>query len=438
MKLFIFSAMVLCYLCLAFGYNLSPPRSGSASLMSQGGKLPKDEYKLSTDARKPKASSVPFSHVNHATKNYSIGGTTPISCVECHHTDQPASEAAKRPPLKTAYPPDRTVTLTAETVRDAKTPEVMACRSCHARYGDKPQIGGEIPQITYEGESDLTVLDNEEAYHRNCARCHEVVDLFRSVKAPRHSDCTGCHSGGDASGEALNRLLGGTPQRAEEREAEAREKVSKQVNQAARAAQEALTGHVKALTVTKVPKPDFTQAVRDVEAYKAQAVSDALTNTKAILLRGLQGEKRLEGLRAYVERGFPTPLQLSVFKSGQNTFVERKEADEVLAEAEEVIETVDISDTEVEITINSLPDDATFKLLSFDGKEVQDICTNDCYVRLFRGDYKYEVVRAGYKQKRFSLPLLNRAPRLKLECRMVRMGEANDPSPCKEIVVSEK
>ncbi|HEU4594004.1 MAG TPA: cytochrome c3 family protein, partial [Pyrinomonadaceae bacterium] len=353
----------------------------------------------------------------------------------------PAAEAAKHPPLATAHPADRTVTLTAETVKDAKTPEVNTCRSCHAQDGRKPKLGDEIPQITYEGESDPTILTNEEAFHRNCAGCHDAAaDARKNVKAPTSQQCIGCHGGQTESGGGSSEWIETTRQRANELQAEARdrERASKQVNQAARAAQEALADYVEALTVTRVPKPDPTQAAQRVEAYGAQAVSDVLTNIKAILLQGLRGERRLEGLRAYVERVFPTPLQLSLFKSGQKTFVERNAASEVLAEAEEVIETVHISDTEVEITVICLPDDATFKLLSFNGDPVIDICTYGCSVRLFRGDYRYEVVRSGYKRKRFDLPLLNRAPRLKLGCHMVRMEEANDPPPCEEIVVSEK
>jgi hypothetical protein len=139
---------------------------------------------------------VPFSHVNHATKNYSVDGTKPIGCVECHHTDQPAAEAAKHPPLKSAHPADRTVTLTAETAKDAKTPEVATCRSCHAQDGQTPKIGTAIPEYTAEGESDPTVLTNEEAFHRNCAGCHDAAaDARKNVKAPTSQQCTDCHTG---------------------------------------------------------------------------------------------------------------------------------------------------------------------------------------------------------------------------------------------------
>src|SRR4030095_7981745 len=57
---------------------------------------------------------VTFSHANHTTKNYNIEGIKPIACIECHHVEQPASEAKKLPPHQTAYPPDRTTTVTAD------------------------------------------------------------------------------------------------------------------------------------------------------------------------------------------------------------------------------------------------------------------------------------------------------------------------------------
>jgi cytochrome c553 len=197
MKLFIASAALACFLCV-LASSSNTLGSGSAALAAQGGQTPKDDYTLSTDSKKDKTKStpVPFSHVNHATKNYSIDGTKVIGCAECHHTDQPAAEAAKVPPLKTAYPADRTVTLTAETVKDAKTPKVETCRACHAQEGDKPKIGDAIPEVTYEGDTDPTILTNEEAYHRNCNTCHDAAVEKRKIKtAPTTNECNKCHTG---------------------------------------------------------------------------------------------------------------------------------------------------------------------------------------------------------------------------------------------------
>jgi hypothetical protein len=197
MKLLIASVALAFFLCVT-ACNSFALKSGSASLTAQGGQAPKDEYKLSTDSKKDKAKSlaVTFSHVNHATKNYSVDGTKTIGCVECHHTDQPAADAARTPPLKSAYPADRTVTLTAGTVMDAKTPPVATCRSCHAQDGSKPKLLDAIPEVTYEGDTDPTILTNEEAFHRNCNSCHDAAVEKRKIKtAPTTNECAKCHTG---------------------------------------------------------------------------------------------------------------------------------------------------------------------------------------------------------------------------------------------------
>jgi nitrate/TMAO reductase-like tetraheme cytochrome c subunit len=197
MKLLIVSATLACLLCVVIGCNSRALKSGAGALIADA-KTPQDVYKLSTDAKKDKAKALPvtFSHVNHATKNYSIDGTKPITCVECHHTEQPAAEAAKHPPLKSAYPADRTATLTAETAKDAKTPDVQNCRACHAQEGDKPKLLDENPKVTYEGDTDATVLTNEEAYHRNCNGCHDqAVEKRKGIKAPSTNECNKCHTG---------------------------------------------------------------------------------------------------------------------------------------------------------------------------------------------------------------------------------------------------
>ena len=197
MKLFIVLAAVACYICISVGCNPSSLKSGAGALAAFDGRVPKDEYILSADAKKPAdAPPVPFSHKNHSEKNYSIDGTKVIGCVECHHTDQPAAEAAKHPPLKSAHPADRTVTLTAETAKDPKTPKVESCRACHAQEGAKPKIGDAIPEVTYEGDTDPTVLDNEQAYHRNCNGCHDQATELRKIKtAPTNNECIKCHTG---------------------------------------------------------------------------------------------------------------------------------------------------------------------------------------------------------------------------------------------------
>ena len=146
-------------------------------------------------AKESRLGPVTFNHANHATKSYNISGTGPIACVECHHTAQPAAEVAKHPPLKTAWPADRTTTLTADLLaKGGDAIGLIACRSCHARAGTTPTNFPEIPTLKHEDSAAIMTLTNQLAFHRNCANCHEEVAKHRQdVKAPGPQKCTQCH-----------------------------------------------------------------------------------------------------------------------------------------------------------------------------------------------------------------------------------------------------
>ncbi len=190
--------IVLAAACLALvaGCGTFNPKSASTAIVLDG-RTPEKFYVLSKDSKNPKGASLVFNHETHSTRNYSVDGTAPIACVECHHTDQPAAEAAKHPPLKTAHPADRTTTLTADFfAKNPSGPEVLSCRSCHEQEGKKPKVLAENPSIVYEGDSDPTVLNNEEAYHRNCNSCHDAaVEKRPALKIPTSQQCAECHTG---------------------------------------------------------------------------------------------------------------------------------------------------------------------------------------------------------------------------------------------------
>lgn len=162
------------------------------SVSAQEERKPKDEYILGPYA---KLGGVKFSHTDHITKNRSIDGTKPIACVECHHTAQPASEVVKHPLHKTAWPADRTTTLTAELLeKDPTAPPVNACTECHARAGTKPKLLPEFPKIKVEGVAEPITLDNQQAFHRNCNTCHdEVAKTGRATTGPTSKKCVACH-----------------------------------------------------------------------------------------------------------------------------------------------------------------------------------------------------------------------------------------------------
>src|ERR1044072_5544755 len=76
------------------------------------------EVVLGKDSQSDRYGEVPFNHENHATKKYSPDGQSVLTCVECHHTDQPAANL--KAPLKTS---GRAVALMDESLAaaDAKT-----------------------------------------------------------------------------------------------------------------------------------------------------------------------------------------------------------------------------------------------------------------------------------------------------------------------------
>src|SRR5881394_4467141 len=109
-------ALLACVACLTLigikGSPVFPPR---AVTVEESKTQPK-EVVLDKDSQSDKYGEVAFNHENHATKNYSVDGKSPIACVECHHTDQPAT--ALQAPLKTS---ERPVALTAKLLEAADT-----------------------------------------------------------------------------------------------------------------------------------------------------------------------------------------------------------------------------------------------------------------------------------------------------------------------------
>jgi len=145
-------------------------------------------------AKQSKLGQVTFNHAKHATENRSEDLKGPIACVECHHSAQPAAEAAKHPPHKTVYPADRTTTLTMDLLASDEKAVGAICTDCHARNGEKPKLLPEIPSVKLPGGSEPTVMTNQQAFHVNCGGCHDAVAKAKAdTTAPTSKKCTTCH-----------------------------------------------------------------------------------------------------------------------------------------------------------------------------------------------------------------------------------------------------
>ena len=146
------------------------------------------EVVLSKDSQSDKYGEVPFNHENHSSKKYSPDGQTVLTCVECHHTDQPAANL--KAPLKTS---ERAVVLTTEALAAADAKPVKSCRVCHLQAGDDSAT---LPAVQYPDKPAPTKLTNEVAYHLNCNLCHDKAIAARPTlkgKVPGSNDCVPCH-----------------------------------------------------------------------------------------------------------------------------------------------------------------------------------------------------------------------------------------------------
>src|SRR6185369_7852859 len=124
--------LLLSFGCIGIvvGSNHLSLRTTAATQEKESKTQPK-ELTLSKDSQSDKYGEVAFNHENHSTKKYSPDGTAVLTCVECHHTDQPAANL--KPPRKTS---ERTTVLTAEELAGANSKAVKTCRACHLQAGD--------------------------------------------------------------------------------------------------------------------------------------------------------------------------------------------------------------------------------------------------------------------------------------------------------------
>lgn len=158
--------------------NSTPPGNANSDK-----KIPK-EFTLGTDSFS-EYGEVAFNHDTHAFEKYSPDGKSVVSCVFCHHTDQPKS--AMKPPLVTS---ERDVVLTLEVFQKSDQ-AVSLCRACHFQDGEVPD-DKEMPVL---GDKEL---NNEIAYHINCNTCHDEAAKLRPELKKKEgfattNDCFICH-----------------------------------------------------------------------------------------------------------------------------------------------------------------------------------------------------------------------------------------------------
>ena len=174
--------------CLAVVVTRTDSARSSSGWLAPESKTQPKEVTLLKDSQSDKYGEVPFNHENHSLKKYSADGAAVLTCVECHHTDQPVS--ALKAPYKTG---ERDVVLTTAELEKADAKPVKTCRACHLQSGDD---SAPMPVVTYEGKTTPTKLTNEVGNHNNCNVCHDKAIATRPAlkgKIPGKDDCVPCH-----------------------------------------------------------------------------------------------------------------------------------------------------------------------------------------------------------------------------------------------------
>jgi hypothetical protein len=187
MKILVIFILTLGCIAVVRVGNSSIPANAAITQEKESKTQPKETV-LDKDSQSDKYGEVAFNHESHSTKNYSVDGQNVLTCVECHHTDQPAANL--KAPLKTS---ERTVVLTAATLQAADAKPVKTCRACHLQAGDDSAT---LPTVQYPDKPAPTKLTNEIAYHLNCNTCHDRAIAARPAvkgKAPGSNDCYPCH-----------------------------------------------------------------------------------------------------------------------------------------------------------------------------------------------------------------------------------------------------
>ncbi|MCU1265086.1 MAG: hypothetical protein JWM21_1404 [Acidobacteria bacterium] len=182
------AVLLACVACLVVVNGRGSLASGVAGSVFEESKTQPKEVVLDKDSQSDKYGEVAFNHENHATKKYDPAGTAVLSCIECHHTDQPA--AGLKAPLKTS---ERNAVLSADLLQAADSKPVKTCRTCHLQAGDD---SAPLPVVTYPEKTTPTKLTNEVAYHNNCNICHDKAIAARPAlkgKVPGSNDCLPCH-----------------------------------------------------------------------------------------------------------------------------------------------------------------------------------------------------------------------------------------------------
>jgi hypothetical protein len=132
----------------------------------------------------------------------------------------------------------------------------------------------------------------------------------------------------------------------------------------------------------------------------------------------------------YVESRIPPPAR-DRFSSEYGQLVSVPEGQRMARQLVSLTDELKVkaNDLVMSLRVESVPDGAVFKLLRVTGKPVREGATNTTLAGIYRGLYRYEVTRPGFKTISSDLNLVDTTPN-KLHCELHSSTSKSGPLPC--------
>jgi hypothetical protein len=157
--------------------------------------------------------------------------------------------------------------------------------------------------------------------------------------------------------------------------------------------------------------------------YRTKDVNELLRQTEKRILEAVPDDN--VPLQRYIDHGFPSSLPTS-----PNGFALEPDVIRVAAEVNAVFKKLEsLSAFRFDLTVSSKPSEAAFELISSVGPSIKTT-TNDTLTNIYRGEYDYQLTKAGYKPIRETINFIDRAG-TQLDCVLKSASSRAEALPCR-------
>ena len=162
--------------------------------------------------------------------------------------------------------------------------------------------------------------------------------------------------------------------------------------------------------------------IRGENGYNPADVNAALRRTKDATLSPIPLKDK--PLRSYVERSFPGPVDESA------EVVQKEEVEKRFSLVRELLAKLSHLDSfRFDLTVNTSPPKARFELVPRVGTSISST-TNSRLTNIYRGEYDYNITKAGYKRIHETINFIDRSGSV-LECELQPDSGSEEALPCK-------